>query len=47
MPEFNLPKTYDFKSVEQRIYAWWEQSGYFKPPMIPISQVSIQPENPL
>ena len=31
MPEFNLPKTYDFRSVEQRIYAWWEQSNYFKP----------------
>src|SRR5574341_1913102 len=31
MPEFNLPKAYDFKSVEQRVYAWWEKSGYFKP----------------
>jgi valyl-tRNA synthetase len=27
----DLPKTYDFKATEQRIYAWWEQNGYFKP----------------
>ena len=26
-----LPKTYDFASTEQRLYEWWEQSGYFKP----------------
>jgi valyl-tRNA synthetase len=26
-----LSKTYDFHSTEQRIYAWWENSGYFKP----------------
>lgn len=26
-----LAKTYDFKSTEQRIYAWWEEQGYFKP----------------
>ncbi len=31
MPTFDLPKTYDFASTEQRIYQWWEQSGYFKP----------------
>ena len=31
MPENTLPKTYDFSSVEERIYAWWEKSGYFKP----------------
>lgn len=24
-------KQYDFKSVERRMYAWWEQEGYFKP----------------
>ena len=28
---FDLPKTYDFKSVEQRLYAWWESQGYFAP----------------
>ncbi len=31
MPEHNLPKAYDFTSTEQRVYAWWEQMGYFKP----------------
>lgn len=28
---FSLPKTYDFSSVEEKIYAHWEASGYFKP----------------
>jgi len=31
MPISTLPKAYDFKSTEKRIYAWWEQNGYFKP----------------
>ena len=31
MPEYILPKAYDFSSTEQRLYAWWEQQGYFKP----------------
>ncbi len=26
-----LPKAYDFKSTEQRLYSWWEKSGFFKP----------------
>ena len=26
-----LPKTYDFKNTEQRIYQMWEKNGYFKP----------------
>ncbi len=26
-----LPKTYDFRATEQRIYEWWEKNGYFKP----------------
>jgi valyl-tRNA synthetase len=26
-----LPKTYDFAATEQRLYEWWERSGYFKP----------------
>ncbi len=32
-----LPKTYDFHATEQRIYAWWEKSGYFKPDNDPSS----------
>ncbi len=26
-----LPKTYDFKNTEERIYKKWEEGGYFKP----------------
>ncbi|MEN6411081.1 MAG: class I tRNA ligase family protein, partial [Anaerolineaceae bacterium] len=31
MSKIELPKAYDFKAVEQRLYAWWEKSGFFKP----------------
>lgn len=31
MTDFTLPKTYDFSEVEERLYTWWEDSGYFKP----------------
>ena len=31
MTEYQLPKAYDFKTTEARIYAMWEQGGYFKP----------------
>ncbi|MEA4906921.1 MAG: valine--tRNA ligase [Anaerolineaceae bacterium] len=31
MPETDLPKTYDFAATEQRLYDWWEKSGYFSP----------------
>ena len=31
MREYSLPKAYDFKSTEGRIYAWWESQGYFRP----------------
>ncbi len=31
MASVDLPKTYDFKATEGRIYTWWEQSGYFQP----------------
>ncbi len=26
-----LPKTYDFKATEQKMYQWWWDQGYFKP----------------
>src|SRR5512136_1406323 len=29
--QYDLPKAYDFRSTEPRIYAMWEQGGYFKP----------------
>ena len=28
---YELPKTYDFKSTEKRIYEMWESGGYFQP----------------
>jgi len=31
MDNFKLPKSYDFKNTEGRIYDWWEQNGYFQP----------------
>ena len=31
MSEFKLPKTYDFKATEARLYKFWEENGYFKP----------------
>ncbi|HPH94753.1 MAG TPA: valine--tRNA ligase [Anaerolineaceae bacterium] len=27
----DLPKAYDFNATEQRLYQWWEESGFFKP----------------
>ncbi|MBI3287539.1 MAG: valine--tRNA ligase [Chloroflexi bacterium] len=30
-----LPKTYDFWTVEQRLYPWWESKGYFTPHIDP------------
>jgi valyl-tRNA synthetase len=46
MAEHKLPKTYDFAATEQRIYARWGQSGYFKPsndPQKPGFDPSIKP----
>jgi valyl-tRNA synthetase len=31
MSETTLPKVYDFNATEQRLYQWWEESGFFKP----------------
>ncbi len=31
MTEYQLPKAYDFKSTEPRIYELWERGGYFQP----------------
>ncbi len=31
MSAYDLPKTYDFKAVEARLYAWWESQGFFRP----------------
>lgn len=42
MPAHELPKAYDFRQTEQRIYEWWEKSGYFKPTNDP-SQPGFDP----
>jgi len=31
MSVFNLPKTYDFRGTEERLYSWWEEQGFFRP----------------
>jgi valyl-tRNA synthetase len=31
MTKHELPKAYDFKSTEPRVYEMWERGGYFKP----------------
>ena len=46
MTKHELPKAYDFKSTEPRIYEMWEKSGYFKPyndPNRPDFNPSIEP----
>ncbi len=55
MESFTLPKTYDFKATENKIYDWWEQQGYFKPnndpnlagfdPQVKPFVISIPPPN--
>jgi valyl-tRNA synthetase len=55
MSKQELPKAYDFKSTEPRIYAMWETGGYFKPrndpnkpdfdPTIKPFVISIPPPN--
>lgn len=31
MPDNEMPKAYDPRSVEERLYKWWEERGYFQP----------------
>ena len=31
MKNNSLPKAYDFKNTEKRLYSWWEKSGFFQP----------------
>ncbi|UCG23733.1 MAG: valine--tRNA ligase [Chloroflexota bacterium] len=45
----DMPKAYDFHSTEKRIYAWWENNGWFKPEIQPEDAepfvISIPPPN--
>ncbi len=55
MTDAPLPKTYDFKATEERLYKWWEDNGWFKPsndptrpgfdPSVPSFTISIPPPN--
>jgi valyl-tRNA synthetase len=43
-----MPKTFDFKEAEERLYNWWEQNGWFKPEVNPDAEpfvISIPPPN--
>ncbi len=43
-----MPKTYDPTAVEQQLYKWWEESGYFIPPIDPNREpfvISMPPPN--
>ena len=31
MAKADIPKAYDFKATEHRVYEMWEKGGYFKP----------------
>ncbi|MCS7059725.1 MAG: valine--tRNA ligase [Anaerolineae bacterium] len=37
-----LPKSYDPQAVEERLYRWWEENGYFKPE----SQLYVRDDEP-
>ncbi len=49
MPDsIEMPKAYDPHSVEERLYDWWEQRGYFQPRIDPKKKpfvISIPPPN--
>ena len=35
MAKFRLAKQYDHKAVEERLYSWWEQKGFFTAEIVP------------
>ncbi len=49
MSGFEMLKAYDFSAVEERIYEWWEENGWFKPEVQPSTAkpyvISIPPAN--
>lgn len=44
-----MPKAYDFRATEERLYLWWEKNGWFKPEARPADAepfvISIPPPN--
>ena len=48
METHEMPKNYDHRTVEERLYAWWESSGYFTPKIDPKKKpfvISMPPPN--
>jgi len=48
MEKPEMPTTYDHSGVEQRLYAWWEERGYFAPDIDPERKpfvISMPPPN--
>lgn len=48
MSKSTLPKTYDPRTTETRLYEWWESQGYFKPRIDPNRKpfvISMPPPN--
>ncbi len=48
MPTNEMPKTYDPKSVEERLYEWWNERGFFTPRIDPKKKpfvIAIPPPN--
>jgi len=48
MSAFSLPKVYDFRDVEGRLYERWESSGFFRPQIDPARKpfvISMPPPN--
>ncbi len=45
----DMPKAYNFKNTEDRLYQWWEENGWFKPEARPADAkpfvISIPPPN--
>ncbi len=45
----DMPKAYDFRGTEERLYRWWEANGWFKPEVAPAGAepfvISIPPPN--
>ncbi len=45
----DMPKAYNFKDTEDRLYQWWEENGWFKPEARPADAkpfvISIPPPN--
>ncbi len=43
-----MPKAYDFSQVEDRLYKWWDENGWFKPEVNPDGEpyvIAIPPPN--